>query len=394
MESCDVAIVGAGPFGLSAAAHLREIKGLEMRIFGQPMCFWERCMPPRMLLRSHWHATHISDPKDEFSLDAYSSRSGYGGLAEPIPVSEFINYGRWFHDQARVGSDPRKVISIALASSLFRLTLEDGEIVFSQRVLVATGIELFAYKPEIFQGIPRELVSHSSELRDYQRFKEKQVIVIGGGQSALESAAFLHEGGAHVEILVREPMRCVPKSWLRQRINSDWLKILYGRGGVGPAGISLIIQRPSLFGRFPRNLQTSWAKRATKLGFSYRLVPNMNGTPIQSGQTVDRARVAGGRLHLRLGDGAERVVDHLVLATGYRVDVRRSGLFTSQILDRLDLVDGYPRLQSGLESSVPGLHFLGATAAYSFGPLMKFVAGTPFAAAEVTRKIRRKQRAA
>jgi thioredoxin reductase len=281
-----------------------------------------------------------------------------------------------------------------LASDRHRLVLEDGETVLAKRVLVATGIERFAYRPEMFHRVPRELVSHSSELRDYRRFKDKQVIVIGGGQSALESAAFLHEGGAQVEILVRQAARCVPKRWYQQWIKQEWLKMLYGRGGVGSAGISLIIQRPSLYGRFPRRLQTKWGSRATKLGFSYRLVPNMNGTPVRSGQAVDRVKVERGRLRLGLSDGSERVVDHLVLATGYRVDIAKSGLLSSQILDRLDRVDGYPRLDSGLESSVPGLHFLGAAAAYSFGPLMRFVAGTPFAAAAVTRGIRRKQRAA
>jgi FAD-dependent urate hydroxylase len=393
VEAFDVAVVGAGPFGLSAAAHLREIKGLEMRIFGQPMCFWERCMPPQMLLRSHWHATHIADPKDELTLDAYRF-AGNRGLAEPIPVAEFIKYGRWFHVRSGIGSDYRKVVGIDLAGNGYRLTLEDGETAAAKRVLVAIGIERFAYKPDMFHRVPRELVSHSSELRDYRGFKEKEVIVIGGGQSALESAAFLHEGGAHVELLVRAPAQCARKSWYRKRINPKWLKVLHGRGGVGPAGISLIIQRPSFFGRFPRRLQTAWDRRATKLGFSYRLVPNMNGTPIGSGQSVDRVRVEGERLRLWLSDENERVVDHVVLATGYRVNVARYGLFTRQILDRLTLVDGYPRLDSGLESSVPGLHFLGAPAAYSFGPLMRFVAGTPFAASAVTRRIRRKHRAA
>ena len=72
----DVAIVGAGPYGLSTAAHLRKIPGLNTRVFGETMSFWERHMPAGMLLRSPWSASHIADPKDELTLDAYVAARG------------------------------------------------------------------------------------------------------------------------------------------------------------------------------------------------------------------------------------------------------------------------------------------------------------------------------
>jgi hypothetical protein len=53
----------------------------------------------------------------------------------------------------------------------------------------------------------------------------------------------------------------------------------------------------------------------------------------------------------------------------------------------LRLVDGYPVLTAGFEASLPGLHFVGASAARSFGPLMRFVAGTGYAARALTRGI-------
>ena len=389
MDFCDVAILGAGPFGLSAAAHLQNVKGLDLRLFGRPMQFWEQCMPPRMLLRSHWQATHIDDPGDELSLDAFVSNTGRTGLGEPIPATEFIRYGQWFHDTAGLDADPRGVELIEVSGNGYELTLSDGASLRAKRVIVAAGIEPFAYKPEIFRDVPAQLVSHSSELRDYSAFRHKKVLVIGGGQSALESAAFLKQGGANVEILVREPSQCKGKSRLRTMIPAAWLKPLHGRGGVGPAGISLIIQRPSLFGRLPRKTQAIWGRRATKLGFSYRLVPDMNGTPVFSGLAVERVRVEGERLGLHLTDGGERQVDHVVLGTGYRVNIGQYRFLSRGILERLDIVDGYPRLDSGLESSLPGLHFTGAVAAYSFGPLMRFVAGTPFASAAVARRVRR-----
>jgi len=391
MDACDVAVVGAGPYGLSAAAYLDEIQGLEMRLFGQPMSFWERCMPPAMLLRSHWRATDIAAPRNRLSLDAFVSHNGNRGLAEPIPVKSFIRYGRWFHDRLSVKADPRKVVRIARADRDLELLLDDGSSLRAARVLIATGIESYTYKPEIFRDVPAELVSHSSELRDYGAFRGKEVAVLGGGQSALESAAFLHAGGAHVEILVRSCGTCTPPRFaaLKKIIDPKRLKFLYGRGGVGSAGISQLIQQPLLYAHLPAARRAIWDRKSTKLGFSFHLVPALNGTPVRYGHSVDRVAVRGGRLHLRLHDGSERVVDHAVLGTGYRVDVSRCEFLTPEILDGLQLVNGYPVLDSGLESSVPGLHFLGAPAAYSFGPLVRFVAGTEFAASAVARKVQR-----
>lgn len=387
MENCDVAIIGAGPYGLSTAAYLRQINGLDVRVFGKPMDFWERCMPPRMLLRSHWHATHIADPKDRLTLDSYAAGNN-AELGEPIPVSEFIEYGRWYTHQGRIECDARRITRLSASSGRFKITLDDGEVLRAKRVVVATGIEPFAFTPQAFREIPPELACHSSELRDYTALKDKEVAVIGGGQSALESGAFLHENGARVEILVRQPMRVSKRSRFSWLGNPSWIKLLRGRGDVGPAGISLIIQRPSLYARLPRRLQTKWDRRAIKLGFSYRLAPELNSGAICAGLRVDHAETAGGRLRLQLSDDSERTYDYAVLATGYRIDVAQCAFWGRGILDGLALVDGYPRLDRGLESSVPGLHFVGAMAAYSFGPLMRFVSGTAFAASGIARRIR------
>jgi FAD-dependent urate hydroxylase len=392
MDHCDVAIVGAGPYGLSAAAYLRQSAALQIRVFGKPMDFWRRCVPPRMVLRSVWHATHIADPSNRLTLDEYVRATADDRLGEPIPVSSFIDYGCWYSSQTGLQPDPRDVTQISWASRRFRLTLHDGATVSADRVVMAIGIASFAYKPPIFSGIPPELAPHSSELRDYSALDGKTVIVIGGGQSALEAGAFLQQHGAAVEILMRQPMHCRKArfAWLG---NPAWFKLLRGRGEVGPLGVSLIIQRPALFGRLPRRLQTQWDSRASKLGLSYRLAPELAPQTICAGQTVQEVRIVGGRLRLRLSDGSVRVVDCAVLATGYQIDLARSPLFSPEILERLVFADGYPQLDSGLESAFPGLHFTGALAAYSFGPLLRFVSGTQFAGSHIARRVRLTTRA-
>jgi thioredoxin reductase len=385
MERCDVAIIGAGPYGLAAAAHLRQVKGLDVKLFGEPMSFWADHMPDGMCLRSPWGASHIADPRNEFSLDAYRTLDGNQGLADPVPLADFIRYGRWVHDRVALPTERTKVSRVDLAGDGYRLVLQDDRTVDARRVVVAGGIQPFAYRPTIFRSLPRTLVTHSSDRQDFRQLRDKDVLVVGGGQSAIESAALLSEAGARVEVLIRNSvLHWVGDEWLHT-LPIAWM--FYGRGDVGPAGLSRIVQHPHLFRRLPRRIQTWWGKRAVRPAASYWVRPRATGVTIRVDRFPVQAQPRQDRLHIRLNDGSERVVDHAVLGTGYRIHVARYPFLSPQIVERLDLVNGYPRLDRGFETSLPSLHFVGAPAAWSFGPLMRFVAGTPFAARSVARRI-------
>ncbi len=383
----DLVIVGAGPYGLSAAAHLRRIAGLEVRLFGEPMRFWERHMPAGMLLRSKWEASHLSDPEGRLTLDAYRELEGNGHLKDPVAAKDFIEYGRWFHRAAGLSAEVHEVQRIDLERGRYRVLLDSGETLHSKRVVVAAGIQRFAYRPELYDELPAELASHSSETRDFGRFKGKEVLVIGGGQSAAECASFLLEAGARAEMLVRKPL-CHGKARFAWLPRGQWTRIFYGRGDVGPAGISLIVQHPNLFRCLPKQTQRKWDRRSHKTGFSLRCVP-IREIPIQRGKSICAVRAAGEKVRCELNDGTVRMADHIILATGYRVNVARYEFLSPEILRNLDLVEGYPRLDAGLESSLPGLHFLGAPAAWSFGPLVRFVAGSEYLARALAKRIRR-----
>jgi FAD-dependent urate hydroxylase len=389
MERCDVAIVGAGPYGLSAAAHLRGLKGLDVRLLGEPMSFWDRHMPKGMLLRSPWVASHIADPSQQLTLDAYRRVNGNRQLAYPVPVRDFINYGNWFHRQVAVPADRRKVTRIDLAPGGYRLSFERGEELLAGRVVVAGGIQPFAHRPEIFEGLPTSLVTHTSERVDYSEFRDKETLVIGAGQSALEAGAFLHKAGARVEVLIRNSTVhwLGHRAWMHKKPIS-WF--FYGRADVGPAGISMVVQRPNLFRRLPRRIQKWWGTRAIRPAVSHRLAACAEYLPMRTGLFPVQARVEGDRLRVRLNDGTERSVDHVVLGTGYRVNIALYPFLSSEVLERIERINGFPRLDAGFECSLPGLHFLGAPAAWSFGPLMRFVAGTEFVSPALARRIRRK----
>lgn len=397
MNNCDVAIIGAGPYGLSAAAHLRTLKGLEVRIFGdEPMSFWDRNMPEGMILRSNWTATEISGPADELTLEAFMAASGRR-FGQPVPIEHFIAYGRWYQQQAAPDLERRKIARVEKAPAGFRLLPETGEPVTARFVVVAAGIGSFARRPAEFAGFPERLVSHASEHRDLGKFAGKHVLVLGSGQSALESAALLREkGAARVEVFGR----ATQIHWLQGRL-SKFLhhgagrftrKLLYAPTDVGPAGLSQLLARPDLVRTLPRGIQDKLRKRAVRPAGARWLVSRLEGLPIHLGRTVRQAKEADGRVRVVFDDGSERTVDHVLLGTGYSVDVSKYSFLAPELVAGIDRHNGYPRLKPGLETSVPGLYMVGAPAVWSFGPLMQFVSGTRYACPEVTRSIARRRR--
>lgn len=386
MAKCDVAIVGAGPYGLSAAAHLRAANGLDIRVFGEPMSFWERHMPKGMLLRSPLAGSHLSDPSRSLTLQAYQKKSGKQ-ITAPLPLYRFTDYGRWFQSQAVPDLDCRKVSLVEKNGTGFQLTLEDGESWKARRVIVAAGIVPFAWHPPEFSHLPFTLASHACEHCDLSRFAGKRVAVIGGGQSALESAALLNETGAEIEVLVRAPF--VRWLWRQKWFHTfrPVARLLYAPPDVGQAGLSHIVARPNVFRRLPRSLQDRWGKRAIRAAGAAWLNPRCAPIRISTGTSVVSASPVAEQVVLKLSDGTERRVDHVLLATGYRVDVSRYPFLSGRMLESMQRLNGYPQLDSGFQTSIPGLHFLGAPAAWSFGPLMRFVAGSEFASLAVTRGI-------
>lgn len=388
---CDVVIVGAGPYGLAAAAHLRSVKGLDVLIFGEPMSFWERRMPIGMFLRSAWTATHIAHPELSFTLEAYQAASGES-FPHPVPLESFVRYGHWYQRHAVPDVDSRSIVRIAAHSNGFQVALEDGQTIIAARVVVAAGIGAFAWRPPEFSILPPSLVSHTSEHSGLGKFAEKNVLVIGGGQSALESAVLLKEAGARAEVITRALRIHWLQGWtsktLHRRLGKFTKEFLYAPTDVGPAGISQLMARPDLLRRLPRELQDKLRKRSVRPAGARWLVNRLEDVPVRLGRAVVEVGSVSDRVRVRLDDNSERIVDHVLLGTGYRVDISKYDFLVPELANSMKRSNGYPRLSAGLETSIPGLHMLGAPAAWSFGPLMQFVSGARYAAQSLVRAIR------
>ena len=385
MTETDVAIIGAGPYGLAAAAHLRRA-GVEVRIFGEPMSFWQENMPAGLLLRSNWTATCIAEYQGELSLDSFCAATGVS-FDTPVPLHHFIDYGMWVQQKVAPDVDRRLVEALETGPGGFRLTLADGTAVSARRVVVAAGIALFANRPPIAAGLPSELASHTGDHRDFSRFRGARVLVVGGGQSALECAALLHESGARAEVAVRQDLI----RWLHggkyQRMLGRYSPLVYAPTDVGPMGLSRLVAVPDLFRRLPRRAQDPLAYRSIRPAGAAWLPPRLTEVPIRLGRTLVSATPGNGQLHVTFADGESQTVDHVLFGTGYRVDITRYPFLTAGLTARISRAGGYPVLGRGMESSVPGLHFLGAPAAWSFGPIVRFVSGGWYTSRELVRAI-------
>jgi thioredoxin reductase len=375
-DDCEVVVIGAGPYGLSLGAHL-DAAGIDVCVFGRPMSFWREHMPNGMRLRSPWAATHIADPDDLLTLDAFAGVTCLG-RPDPLPVADFIRYGDWFQNSALPGLDTRRVEQIESAQRGFRIRLDDGGALRAHRVVIAMGLANQQYRPAQFDGLPAGLVSHTADHAGLDGFRGQRVAVIGRGQSACESAALLAEAGAEVEIICRGDIR-----WLGTHRHTRLASI----SGAGPFPLNWINEEPEMVRGLPRGLRVWINTNSLRAAAAGWVKPRLVGVHVDAGRTVMAAGARGSTVTLDCDTGS-REFDHVLLATGYKIDIARLGVLAPDLLAAIATEDGSPRLAEGYQSSVPGLHFIGASAAASYGALLSLVYGAGHAARAVARFVR------
>jgi lysine/ornithine N-monooxygenase len=366
----EVAVIGAGPYGLACTRFLKKA-GVDVLTFGEKMRFWHERMPEQMILRSRRRSSHIADPDGSLSLDAFASEHGHPRL-DPVPLSEFERYGAWYGERAVPDLDGRRIVAVVpRGERSFTLRLEDGAEPTVSRVIVAAGISPFAWRDSPLAKLSDELVSHSSYHRNFGRFRGRSVVVVGCGQSALESAALLHEEGAAVELIARRPSPV----WLGGDADSLGGRV---RARMMPAAPGVLRASPSALREW------TTARCIVPAGADW-LPERVRDVTMTMDCQIRSAEARNGTVWISLDDGSERKVDHAILATGWRIDVARYPFLDRSILERLEIRNGYPVLGPGLESSIPSLHFVGTVAGMSFGPINRFVVGSWYAAPVIAR---------
>lgn len=356
--------------------------------FGEPLEFWRRNMPAGMVLRSRDRSSSIADPRRAFTVSRFEAAEGRAVQKPHLQLEEFINYGLWFQRQVVPDLDRRRVTQVFQRNGGFRLELE-GDVLDVARVVVAAGLLPFPTRPDPFAQLPDSFVSHAVDHTDLGVFAGKRVAVIGAGQSALESAALLSEAGAKAFVLAR----CAAVRWLASENGEQpppraaWIRISPPPTDVGGRLTGWVAAAPDIFRRIPQSAQAWVARRCVQPAGAGWLRPRLEQVEIACGRHVNHASVDHGQVRLTLSDGSEQLADHILLGTGYAVDVRRYPFLGPDLIAKLELRGGYPLLTRGLESSLPGLHFVGAPAALSFGPIMRFVVGTWYAAPAVARRV-------
>jgi len=390
----DVVVIGAGPYGLSIAAHLRQTP-LSFRVFGKPMTLWRDQMPEGTLLNSDGFATNLVAPGQGFQLEHFyreTGRTDYSHIGLRIPVETLIEYGLEFQRRYVGGVDEARVIGVRREASGFDIVLDTGEQLFARKVVVAVGPLAFKTVPQALETLSGAMVSHSSDLHDLTRFCGRRVVVVGGGQSALESAALLREQGADVTILARRPIVWFdPANEDAPHHNRSALQRMRRPNfGLGPGWRTWFwSEAPYAFRYLPAQLRSARAYSTFGPAGSGWLKPRVDGViPVAYGQVMaagERGREA--ILNVQGPDGdIILTADHVVAATGYKTDIRRLA-FLRGLFGEIRTIGGAPALDQQFESSVAGLLFAGYASAASFGPSMRFIYGARFAAAEIARSL-------
>lgn len=391
-DALDVAIIGAGPYGLSLAAHLRA-RGVEHRIFGDPMGSWKSHMPSGMLLKSYPWASNLSDPESRFTTKNFCIERAlpYHDELIPLPLERFIEYGEAFQTRYVPNVERKMLMALEPGPAGFRASFSDGETAHARRVVVAVGLSSFKRVPQEATHLPADLCSHSAEYGPTGSLQGKTVVVVGAGSSATDLAALLSEQGIPVSLVARTShldFACRP------RTRSLFERVTAPMSGIGNGwNMAICAKYPELVRWLTQDsrIQLANSKVHGPLGGAFMKDRVIGKVPLALGYRLQGLETRNGQVALNLADidNSRQTLraDHVIFATGYSIDVNRLEFLDPTLMQRISRLAQAPRLSAHYESSVPGLHFIGPIAATNFGPVCRFVYGAYHPARNLARHL-------
>jgi len=398
-EYCEIAVIGAGPYGLSIAAYL-SARNIPHRIFGKARETWSTQMPRGMLLKSDGFGSSLYDPQRAFTLERYcrDRNIAYADVGVPQRLEDFVDYGREFQRKFVPHLEEVMVKRLYRHGNHYRLQLQTGSECTARAVIVAAGISHFAVLPKAVSGMPKTLVTHTSDHNDLGAFKGRKVAVIGAGASAADVAGLLHEAGADVHLIARgalipfQTKMRLPRP-LKDRLRNPGSKI-------GPGWRSLFMTKfPQLFRHLPEAKRLRIVRTYLGPAPGYFMRDRVIGrvTVHLQHELVEARPHADGVILILSSNGGEKrelYADHVICGTGYKPQLSRLPFLDEEMLSQIKAVEGTPVLSGNFESSLPGLYFAGAIAANTFGPVLRFACGAEFAAPRLARHLSRHRRLA
>lgn len=365
-KKTNLLIIGAGPFGLAMAAHCQHL-GINHHIVGKPIEFWQANMPEGMYLRSacDWHL----DTEDVDTIERFLQTQGLTPAdVEPLSRQFYLNYTRWFQEQKQIEITPgyvQRLDHINNGENLFEATMAGGQKIMATHVVIAVGFKYFKNEPQdLIERLPAGCFSHTCDLVDFTELKGKRCLIIGGRQSAYEWTALLNEAGTaaiHVSHRHHSPAFA----------EADW-------SWVNPLNDAMV-DNPGWF----RNLSPE-EKEAVNHRFwaegRLKVEPWLESRAMKEtvkiwpdSQVVSCDVLPGGGLRVGLDNGKILIVDHVILATGYKVKIDQLPfLACGNILHNLKTSNGYPVLDEHLQTNIPGLFITSMAAAQDFGSFFAF----------------------
>lgn len=364
----DVVIVGSGPYGISVAAHVVHEK-LKYKLFGYPMDFWRNQMPQDMFIRTPHDFVSFSDPLEQWTIHNYSLETGRK-IETPLPRPVFVDYANWFAEKAEIEFTPTLVKNIGRKDEYYLITTEDDEVFEARNVVVATGVEHFKYVPPFLNDIPSESFSHTSGYTNFSLFKGRKVAVLGSGQSAWEAAGLLYREEADVELIYRRDAPNYAGSRENEILLRDLGNVFYNLS---------LAEKKEMWVQSPGSV-------------AHFLKPYVDGIVPQFGNMAVKEVEQFGVKQLKIifSNGEEKVVDHIIAATGFRIDMDRLPFMSKEELLKVDREEGYtqfPRVDEYFESSLSGLYFAGPLSSQSHGPTFRFILGLKKTASSIVKSL-------
>ncbi len=392
-KSTDVAIVGAGPYGLSLSTYLRAA-GVEHRIFGRPMTTWGEHMPMGMHLKSDGFASNLADPEGDYTLEHHSrdQDEAYRHVGMPVPLDTFFQYGLAFQKRMVPHLEDANIVDIQALPEGFSLLTETGERFTAARVVLAVGITHFAHKPPMVAALTSARVTHSAEHRDVSRYRGEQVVVMGGGASAVDLAAALADAGAEVHLMARRPKIDFHAPPVDRRPLKD--RITNPRSGLGLGWRSrLCTDAPLLFHLMPEKLRHRVVERHLGPAPGWSVRDRVEGkVKMHLGAHVEGLSESGEQIRIKYRQENEDKTlrtAHVIAGTGYYPLVDRLTFLDAPLRERITKTNGTAILDRTFSTSVEGLHMVGLASAQSFGPLCRFVFGAKFTSRHLSRHLAR-----